>query len=204
MRTRYGQGLPDRGFTVIEMMITLVVAAILIAVVVPSFTDMISKSRMRSELYSLRSMLMEARSDAMTERQNVSVCPSSDGTSCTGNWNQGYIAFFDVDKDGTVDSGERIMQTRSGGSSSVTVNFKNTSTNTSDNTLTYLLFNSRGNAQVVGKNYNGTIRFCDKRGVKNAAALNVSIVGNVTAATDTDTTADSIVNDEGGTNIACP
>jgi prepilin-type N-terminal cleavage/methylation domain-containing protein len=196
MFTRYRRRLLAGGFTVVEMIMSLAIASILMMVAVAGFTDVIANNRMRTEVYALRAMLMEARSEAMTKREDVSICASKDGKTCSGNWNQGYIAFFDANADGKVDTGERIALSRvAGGTSTITIAYSNANG---------VLFNGRGNAQTVAKNYNGTFKFCDQRGAKKAAGLIVSRVGNVTAAVDSTSAADGIVNDDGDNNIVCP
>jgi type IV fimbrial biogenesis protein FimT len=182
------------GFTLVELLITIMVLAVLLTVAAPSFTEMLANNRMRSEVYALRALLTEARSEALTERSLVAVCASSDGESCTGNWNQGYIAFFDDDGDGDVDAGDRIVLARTIEAPTITIGFSNA------DDFEYVLYNSRGNAQNNATAYNGTFTLCDERGAKHAAGLIVSPVGSVSAAVDTDD--DEIPND-GGDNLAC-
>ena len=184
-----------RGFTIIELMATIAMAAILLTLAAPSFTELLANNRMRSEVFALRALLSEARSEALTERVNVAVCPSNDGAACAGNWNEGYIAFIDDDTDGTVDGGERILLARTNDAPTLSLTYSNG--------LNRLMYTSRGNARNAATSYNGTFTFCDNRGATSAAGLIVSQVGTVTAAVDTDDPEDDIVNDAGG-NLACP
>jgi type IV fimbrial biogenesis protein FimT len=53
-----------------------------------------------------------ARSEAIKRNSTVRLCRSTDGLSCatSGNWKQGWIVFHDVNNNGTVDSGDTVIQ----------------------------------------------------------------------------------------------
>ncbi|HEY9146629.1 MAG TPA: GspH/FimT family pseudopilin [Thiobacillus sp.] len=84
---------PDttRGFTLIELLVTLAVAVILLTVAVPNYQMFVMNSRMASQANELVGALSLARSEAVKRGAQVSVCASSDGSSCTGGWQQGWI-----------------------------------------------------------------------------------------------------------------
>lgn len=72
----------NRGFTLIELMVTLAVAVILLALAVPSFNDFFDKARVRGAADQVASMLATARGEAVKLDRNVSV--SASGT--TAEW----------------------------------------------------------------------------------------------------------------------
>lgn len=200
------QRTASAGFTVVELMITLVLAAVLLTLAAPAFTDLIANNRMRGEVFALRGLLMEARSEAVTERNNVTVCSSSDGLQCsgdTGDWSDGYIAFFDTDTDQVIDADDRIVLARTPNTTRIDISFSH-----DDNIVVY---NSRGNAQTPGETYNGTFTFCphpddcedpdDCR--ERAAGLIISPVGTLAAAIERDDPADEIFDDHEGNNLDC-
>ncbi len=80
-----------RGFTLIELLVTMSVAAILIAIAVPNFQMFVMNNRMASQANDLITALNMARSEAVKRAANVTVCASSNGTGCTGTWEQGWI-----------------------------------------------------------------------------------------------------------------
>ena len=98
------------GFTLIELMIVVVIVAIFVTVGVPNFRNLISDNRLATQANRLVSSLQLARSEALKLRTPVSVCRSTNGSSCAGagNWETGWLVFVDTNGNGDVD-GERIL-----------------------------------------------------------------------------------------------
>ncbi|MDS4058866.1 MAG: GspH/FimT family pseudopilin [Candidatus Contendobacter sp.] len=91
----------QRGFTLAELIVTVAIAAILLAVGVPSFQETMRKNRTAAHMNEMITALNLARGEAAKRGQRVSLCPSTDGTSCTGgtDWNNGWIVFTDTSAD---------------------------------------------------------------------------------------------------------
>lgn len=84
------------GFTLIELMITLVIAGLLLGMAVPSFTATIRNNRLTAEANNLVTAFNIARSEAVKRRATVTVCPSTNQTSCNGDsWDDGWIVLDD-------------------------------------------------------------------------------------------------------------
>jgi len=90
----------DSGFTLVELMITIVVVTIMLAMGAPAFKDFIKNNRVTAQTNDLVSAIQLARSEALKRGTNVVVCASKDGAKCTGKdtWADGWIVFSDFDQ----------------------------------------------------------------------------------------------------------
>lgn len=84
-----------RGFTLLELMVALTVAAILLTVAVPAFNNIIQSNAVTVARNSLIGALSFTRSEAVKQGRDVILCKSADGLSCstTGDWSQGWIVY---------------------------------------------------------------------------------------------------------------
>lgn len=97
----------QKGFTLVELLITISVAAILAALAAPSFKGFVAKQGVSSASNEIFSALNLARMEAVKRNRHVLVCPSnSAGTGClTGNiWTQGWLVCVDADSNNTCDT----------------------------------------------------------------------------------------------------
>lgn len=69
----------EQGFTLIELMITVAVLAITVALAAPSFKDLLAAQRLRSVAYDMTSDLVLARSEAVKRGQDVTIAPLDSG-----------------------------------------------------------------------------------------------------------------------------
>lgn len=85
------------GFTLIELMMTLLVASIILTMAVPGFRGLIQNNRAATQSNELISALSLARSEAVKRGARVSVCPTANQTSCTAgvDWSIGWMVFVD-------------------------------------------------------------------------------------------------------------
>lgn len=90
-----------RGFTLIELMITVALLAIGLALGTPYIRDAVMNMRMTAQANDLMADLALARSEAVKRNVSVLLCTSIDGTTCGGtSWTDGWIVFPDVDGNG--------------------------------------------------------------------------------------------------------
>lgn len=84
------------GFTLIELIVVMAVIAILTMYAVPSFKVSMVNNRLIGETTNLTSMLNLARTESLRRNDYVSICPSSNGTSCSGtDYSIGAVIFTD-------------------------------------------------------------------------------------------------------------
>jgi type IV fimbrial biogenesis protein FimT len=116
----------EPGFTLVELLITIVVLTIVLAAGVPAFQSFIKNNRVTAQANDLVSTIQLARSEALKRGTNTVVCASDDQAKCTGKdtWSDGWIVFSDFDpSDGAnpvvgtgkcIDKEDCIMATRTG------------------------------------------------------------------------------------------
>lgn len=87
----------QHGFTLVELVVTIALLAILTTLAIPSFSEMLRQWRRDSATRELTTTLQMARSEAIKTSRQMVVCPSTDGTSCAAvtEWNTGWILFVD-------------------------------------------------------------------------------------------------------------
>lgn len=83
------------GFTLVELLVTIALVAILLALAAPSFSDAALSSRLAANANRLAASATLARSEAIKRNAIITVCISVNGTTCatptTGGWEQGWI-----------------------------------------------------------------------------------------------------------------
>jgi len=82
------------GFTIIELMITVALAAVLLAIGIPSLTTLVRNNTLATQTNTILSSIHYARSQTITKNTNITIQPIVSGT----DWTQGWIV-----TDGTAD-----------------------------------------------------------------------------------------------------
>lgn len=184
------------GFTIIELMLTIMVAAVVLSLGVPSFLESIRNNRMASQTNILLSSINFARSEAVKlGNATVTMCGSTNQATCnTSNWESGWIIFRDVNGNGTFDSSTdtllRVQEALTGGNTLRTSGFA---------AATHVQFRNRGEIASAG-----SFMLCDSRGAGKAKGIAINISGQARSASDDDATPDHIVNIHDGSNLTCP
>jgi len=187
------------GFTIVELMLTLVILSIVLGIGLPNFMEFIKNNRLISQINQTTSMLAFARSEA-AKRPNttITLCGSSNTTDATpacntSNWESGWIIFDDQDSDRVIDASDQLLQVGNplaGGNTLRSSGFTNSG---------YVQFDADGTPDSQG-----TLTLCDDRGTSKAKAVIISIAGQTRLASDQD--GDDIVNNHSGSgsNVTCP
>jgi type IV fimbrial biogenesis protein FimT len=99
----------QKGFTLIELMVTLAVLAVAVGIAAPSFKSQVLNNRSVTLGSDLVTALNFARVEAVKRGARVSICPSTDGATCIGGtqWAKGWMVFVD----GAVSDGAAVVVT---------------------------------------------------------------------------------------------
>lgn len=98
----------QQGFTLIELMVTVALVAILVGIAVPSFQGALNGNRLATSANELIASLQTARMEAIRRNRRVAVCMSAnanagqDATCASANVD-GWITFVDLNADGDFD-----------------------------------------------------------------------------------------------------
>ena len=95
----------SKGFSLIELMVTLIISTIIITMAIPAFTRWLSQNELSSSALLFRHLMSDARSEAVKHGQPVRLCNRDavllvcKGTSLSGtkDWSHGALLFLDVD-----------------------------------------------------------------------------------------------------------
>ncbi len=100
-----------KGFTLMELMVTIAISALTLSLGVPSFVAIVQNARLTSGTNEFLSALHQARGSAIERGVRTTLCPSSDAAACDINaeWNEGWILFVDDNSDGGLDAGELVL-----------------------------------------------------------------------------------------------
>ena len=134
------------GFTIVELMIALVIAAILLMMAVPSYHGFIKRNNVQNLQNRMATAIVTARSEATAHNGATTLCASANGETCGGVWNNGWIVFLD---DGN--GGGTALNAARESDEELLLSFKNTGNYSIDvqdevsgTTLANFSFNSQG------------------------------------------------------------
>ncbi len=103
----------SHGFTLYELLITVILIALISSLAIPSFAGSIARQRQRVEIDALFHAIHLARKESIMRRKVVSLCPSRDGQQCSASrdWSDGWLMFENKDRDSPprIDANEPIL-----------------------------------------------------------------------------------------------
>jgi len=148
--------LPEKcqlsGFTLVELIVTMSLAAIVLAIAVPNFQALLRSNRLTAANNEFVAFFNLTRSEAIRAGSSVTLCKTANGAGCTttGGWESGWLIFSDPNANGVVDAGEAVIKVHEAlGSQSTMVS----SSGTAGSVIT---FNGSG---FVSQN--GTLALCN-------------------------------------------
>lgn len=163
-----------------ELVVTIAVFSVLIAIALPSFRSMLMNGRMASTTDSLVNSLNYARNTALNQQMNVQVCPlgAVNSSTCGTNWGQGWIV-VSLSATGAA----TLLQTQQLSSNSPVLT----------GTTSTLIFEPHGMTSTTS-----LFKLCDPRGAQFARSVEVLATGFIQAG---ETAGQSVVDN---TALACP
>jgi type IV fimbrial biogenesis protein FimT len=105
-------GYGHTGFTLVELIVTLSLAAILLTIAIPNFQALIRSNRLTATTNEFVAFFNLTRSEAIRRGSSVSLCKTANGAACTttGGWEAGWLVFADPNANGVVDGGEELIR----------------------------------------------------------------------------------------------
>jgi len=158
-----------RGLTILELMASIAIIAITCALSIPSLAGMFSSREVKNISFDLVKSINISKQEAITQSEDIFLCPSSDGASCElSDWSTGWIAFVDSNNSNSYDANEKIIISNVFDKSNLSINTSPTISNgiafSPDGTLNFF------SAQMIV--------ICDDQGfTRNSRALVLTYVG---------------------------
>ncbi len=182
------QAIFSSGFTLVELLISVTILAITLAIALPNLNDYLIKNRVDNEIAELHRLILTARNTAINTGKNVTLCPLTSG-SCTSNW-QNEISVFTNDDDTTKydSTKEELIKVKTAISSGDTLKFNQTN----------LVYTPTG--RLVSGN-DSLFTYCPKADTSLARAINISLSGRIYSSQDSDN--DDKDEDRDGNELNC-
>lgn len=142
--------MPNRGFTLVEMMLAVAVLAILLSIGLPAFGGLIDNQRMDSSVNSLVRGIQFTRTEAIRRNRHVTMTPLQQ------DWNDGWVIFLDTNHNGRHDVGEQILRQEQ----PALISHIHANTNIAG----YLRYNAQGESELLNGGFqSGTFSLCPRQ-----------------------------------------
>jgi len=157
----------QNGFTLVELLITLIIVGVIVSIAIPSFQSTIASNSVSFSRDEFFTVLNYARSEAIKSGSSVTICKSSNTSSCDNSllWNDGWLVFTDSNQDGNVDPDDRILRSLSALEGAVSMSHGGGADR--------ITFNSRG----ISLNGDGVITFAHASDNKYDRTVDLSVTG---------------------------
>jgi len=167
--------------TLVELIITLSVVAIILGIGAPSFKNALMNGSIGSARSALVGDLNFARVAAIKSRTRVMVCARKSATSCGSDWSNGWLVYEDDSPTGVafnLDASEQVLRIQDDTDlKQQNIDIETTIRSQSASALLVpdqFAFESRGRSGV-----SGLVVFCDSRGVDDARSIVIGAAGTI-------------------------
>lgn len=172
-------------------MIAISIVSILFGFALPSFNDLLKRSKVKTNVARLTQTIQMSRLAAITKNVRVTLCPMGNGSSCASDWSAGYMAFIDKNGDREYNDSDILLY-----------QFKSSD---KKSRLTWRAFGVRRSLQWletgITNHQNGTFEFCLDNDAKLARGLFLTKAGRVRYSKDKN--GDGIHEKVNGDPISC-
>jgi type IV fimbrial biogenesis protein FimT len=179
-----------KGFTLVELMVSVSVISILAAIAIPNFNDFIVRMRVDNEVSKLHRLLLLTRNSAINSGQKAILCPLDHSLKCTTQWHKELSVFIDINNNKKFDANEKVIRLRA-------------EINTGDKLIygkgrNRITFKPTGGLSGLA---NGTFRYCPQDYELFSRGIVVARSGRVYQSSDIDN--DGIDENRGRKEINC-
>lgn len=150
----------SQGFTLLELIVTIAIIAILAAIAAPSFSRMMAGNQLQTAVGEWRTAFYLAQKEAIRRKTRVQICPSTDGEECASdsqNYKVGWIV-WDMDAENLI---RDFPPTLKGNDEKIKLNF-----NAGNGVSLIFLNNGRLTGNFVGANFTAENKRFDNLQIK--------------------------------------
>lgn len=127
------------GFSLIELMTTLAVLAVVLAIGVPGMRALVEGQQISAAANNLFAAINLARSEAIKRSTRVDLVPAGDGS----DWSKGWVIFVDENGDQRPNIDERVIVTQGPVASAISIQ-----ASLSDSSKQYLAYQGTGRTRT--------------------------------------------------------
>ena len=179
-----------KGFTLIELMVSVSVTSILLTIAIPNFSDFIVQMRVDNEISQLHRLLLITRNAAINTGQKAIICPLNKALECTDQWKNELSVFVDINDNKKLDVNEEVIRIRAAINEGDKLAYGK-----GRNKITF-----KPSGQLSGL-ANGTFRYCPQHHDQKARGIVIARSGRLYQSSDNNN--DGIDENRGNKKISC-
>lgn len=181
----------NSGFTLIELLISISIIAITLNLAIPTFDEIIDRSKVSANIQRLTQILQSSRLKAISTNNRVTLCPIGSNNICGNDWSTGYMSFVDNNGDRQYNDDDELLSLYYSEDEKIS--------------LSWRAFGYKNSLQWTGtgitNHQNGSFELCYDNKADKSRALFLTKAGRIRHSKDTD--GDDIHENSTGGVISC-